>query len=377
MDFAGIQSCLKSGDNEYILRTSTDVLHDKICSVIVKNGAIKTIYEIRVPGEKESAGTEEIVQSAHTEGKEYIQLLIEFANNMPCQMDNALWRDRLGMGFFNLAMYDEAAREFKKAIERNPDFSQGYDHLGRALFNLCDFEGAIKHLETAVRLNPDFADFHEDLAEAYLRLGHCQEAFDSANRAVIINAFFGRAYYTRALSLLKNAAYMNSFEIKPDFPEKVRNDLSKAVSIDPSLKDNNFKQAWEYLSQNCHKEAFDLLEKSPLMAGSQKFSQQKLGTFLKLASSFEDNDPENILKFISYLEEKLDQNPQYADLHYELGAAHSILAKLFNIRASRHYKRALEVNPSYAQARENIQYSQKMDEGTEELIGAILGTRAA
>ncbi|MCP4631307.1 MAG: hypothetical protein GY855_00155 [candidate division Zixibacteria bacterium] len=375
MSFVGIENRIKSGETEYLLKTSNDILENHIQNALFKDGVIVNRQIKTYPNDNGNLNINELVKNTHIEHKAYIEHLIGFSENLPESMDNALWRDRLGMGFYYLDMLDEAEREFKKAIEYNTEYSQAYNHLGRTMIRIGRYNAAIGYFEIASKQRPEYADYYIDLSEAYLKAGRCTNAFESASKALNINVYFAKAYYNQALALLLNSINREDFDLAKDFQIKMKENLTKSFSINPSLKVKEFDKALDYLDQERYKEAFDILRDTPSTNGTREYSEKKLKTYLKLASSSGNLTLDEIREYISYLEKKLIEFSNYADLHNELGAAYTIYARLINVRASDHYKKALEVNPSYKKAMKNLKITENDDRGTELLLRAVLGTK--
>ena len=375
MAFVGIENRIKSGDNEYLLKSSNDVLGEKITSALFMDGNIINIidYDYSENGNHTRVG--DLVHDIHAGRKEYIERLIDFASNIPPSMDNSLWRDRLGLGFLGLNMLQEAEREFKKAIEHNSEYSVAYCHLGQTMIRMRRDSVAAGYFEIAVAGKPDYADFHLNLAEAYLKIGRCKDSVGAADRALEINVYFARAYYVRALGLLLNSANREDFELSKNCRENAKNDLLKAISINPGLKGEEFDRALDLLSQDRLKETYNILQVPPAADSSEELSRTKLETYIKLASSLDTVTEDEIREYICYLEKKQQENPHFADLHNELGAAYTVLARLINDKASEHYKNALDVNPSYEAALKNLKLTENEARGTELLLRAVLGSR--
>jgi tetratricopeptide (TPR) repeat protein len=77
-----------------------------------------------------------------------------------------------------------AVRQFRKAIELDPDLAQAYSNMGAALLLMRKPEEAMTYLQIALAKKPDFADAANNLAEAYLRSGRFDEAIAQASRAI-------------------------------------------------------------------------------------------------------------------------------------------------------------------------------------------------
>ena len=110
----------------------------------------------------------------------------------------------LGVAFRQMQMWDEAAREFKLAVEGMAEPLRAYEMLGEALIHLRRFEEARRTLSTAAT-RPGEDDtakagilFH--LGVAHLRAGDPAEARECLERVVELDP--GRTDATQLLSTL-------------------------------------------------------------------------------------------------------------------------------------------------------------------------------
>jgi tetratricopeptide (TPR) repeat protein len=298
MNFVGIENRIRSGINEYLLKTSNDFTNNRIVSVLFKDGEVTNTFQIDYSENGNKGNVSNLVNEVHNDRREYIEQLLHFSSKIIPSMNNALWRDRLGIGFYSLNMNDEAILEFKKAIKLDPEYSIAYNHLGRSLISENKTNLSVEYFEIAAKQKPDYADFQQDLADSYLRVKRCRDAYDSASGALKINVYFARAYYTRAKALLLNSIKKEDYELSKNFLERVKEDLSKAVSIDPSLKNENYKKAWELLSKEGFPQAYELLEEFQIIDNIDEVSLRKLATHLKFMTSFENVSEEEIRETI-------------------------------------------------------------------------------
>jgi Tfp pilus assembly protein PilF len=86
---------------------------------------------------------------------------------------------RLGQG-----RRDEAAEDFRKTVELEPDFSKGQNNWGKILLQEGRVDEALVHLQKAVQLQPRLADAHYNLGSALLAKGKAGEALDEFQRQV-------------------------------------------------------------------------------------------------------------------------------------------------------------------------------------------------
>jgi tetratricopeptide (TPR) repeat protein len=83
-----------------------------------------------------------------------------------------------GAGYFDLGRYDEAARRFRAALQRDPELAEAAYALGLSLALSGDARGAIAPLESATRLATGelLEQARWVLANAHLKSGHIAAA---------------------------------------------------------------------------------------------------------------------------------------------------------------------------------------------------------
>ena len=83
----------------------------------------------------------------------------------------------LGLRYYrNLKRYDEAAEQFRRALERDPSFVQAYNWLGYIAMDQGDHATAEETFKRYIRLAPDQPRPYNSLGVLYLRQGHYEEA---------------------------------------------------------------------------------------------------------------------------------------------------------------------------------------------------------
>ena len=83
-----------------------------------------------------------------------------YATETPANTDIHI---RLGVNYFKLSKYEQAAKELQKAIELNPQIEDVHGILGVTLYHLKSYDEALEALETAIRLNPDITENYYNL----------------------------------------------------------------------------------------------------------------------------------------------------------------------------------------------------------------------
>lgn len=95
--------------------------------------------------------------------------------------------------------FEEAVREYEKALELEPDNVDVLTNLGVALYNLGQLDQAIEQYSTAIELAPKDADIHSNLAAAHVQEYQIDGALDQLNQAL--------------------AEYQKAVELNPDLAE--------------------------------------------------------------------------------------------------------------------------------------------------------------
>ena len=91
------------------------------------------------------------------------------------------------MIFWQQGKLDEAAAEFRAAIQAKPDYQQAHYILGSVLRQKGDLDSALAELQTAVRLDPEDAGAHQALGMVYKQKGDQTQAGDEFKKAEALN----------------------------------------------------------------------------------------------------------------------------------------------------------------------------------------------
>ena len=89
----------------------------------------------------------------------------------------------LGIAFYKSGMFDEAEREFRRAVDLRPGDDVSEFYLGLLALRQGRFEDAVQSLRLAGQRSPDHGAIHANLAHALERLGRYDEAWVAHARA--------------------------------------------------------------------------------------------------------------------------------------------------------------------------------------------------
>lgn len=93
----------------------------------------------------------------------------------------------LGVIYEGQGMFDEAVREYRKALHLRPDYVEAIINLGIVYDKTDRVNEAEKEYETALQLNPNFPELHYNLGMLYLRQNRFADAEREFLRVITLN----------------------------------------------------------------------------------------------------------------------------------------------------------------------------------------------
>lgn len=106
-----------------------------------------------------------------------LQMALQFA-------PNPKGYNYLGQLLQQLERFDEAARNYRKAIAMNPNYYMALNNLAQVLFQMDHVEEARTWAERALRLNPRFPEAYITLGTYYMRAGRDSDAIATFRRGL-------------------------------------------------------------------------------------------------------------------------------------------------------------------------------------------------
>lgn len=118
---------------------------------------------------------------------------------------------------------DEAARDWERALELDPDLTSVRLSAGSARYMMGDYNRAAEHASLELERNPESVEAYSMRAAALSRLGRDEEAIEDCNRALQLHADFEPALLNRSVSYLRFGD-----------PDKAIEDCREALRLNPN-----------------------------------------------------------------------------------------------------------------------------------------------
>ncbi len=361
---------LATGDKEYLIQTINDASGRKVLSSIFSDGQLLDTFEESFDRELGLEELKKLVNTTHEDRRRELEQLVDMYRNAG-DNDDPRSLDYIGQALFFKHMYLEAAKLFDKAVRIDPDFHEGWCHLGQVQFALNLYTEACQTFARAVELRPAFADYHNNLGEAFMALDSCKRAVIEFDEALKLNIYYGEAYLNQGLAYMLNAIRREDFNLFANQEEMTRNAIDKASVIMPDIVDQDFREGQKFFEQGNLEKAF-----AKFLACREKRRRLKTSEtsnfYFKFMLGSDQLNEKIISRRIKYLQNAISNNPHYADLHYELAVAFTMLGRFIHGKAIDEYKKALSINPDFERARKNLKLAENELKGSDVIIQAIL-----
>jgi len=298
-----------------------------------------------------------------------LQILRQMARDNP---SSPLPHSGLGMAYTQLHRYEEAAAEFKTALQLNPQDDVAQVSYLKVLIVLGQFQTALPLAQDYRRRHPAEFDANYVLGVVERELGNYSDAKDRLLQAVGMNPDVYDARYNLGIAFAKLGQ-----------PAEARAQLEKALQLDPSAAEAHFQLAsvlralllLEAAQEQLALYQQESAERQHKDVAVTKANQAK--EFLqhddaaKAAALYREavqNDPKNAQILYEFalaldaqrdfdaeqetLRRAIEANPDLAEAYNQLGLL--ILQAGHASEAEKEFQKAISLNPQYAEAQNNL-----------------------
>lgn len=132
----------------------------------------------------------------------------------------------LGIAFMRMDKHDEAIEAFKKMIEIQPDSYSALKCLGQLYGKKKDYEEASKYFFLAVKVSSDDPEAHYNLGVSLVNIGDYPRALDAFRKSINSQEDYADSYYQLGLLYLNQnkldealAAFEEFIKLEPEDPK--------------------------------------------------------------------------------------------------------------------------------------------------------------
>jgi Flp pilus assembly protein TadD len=165
-----------------------------------------------------------LIAAAHAQTTFWKNSVSIWTRTLVCTPRSSVACCNLGIALASQGRLDEAAAEFKQALQINPDDPKSLDNLGKILAGEGKLDEAGERFEQALRLNPDDIKTLNNLGAILVSQGKPADAVPYLKKALQLKPDYAEADYNlgNALALQGNLddavqAYQQALQLKPDY----------------------------------------------------------------------------------------------------------------------------------------------------------------
>jgi tetratricopeptide (TPR) repeat protein len=240
--------------------------------------------------------------------------------------------------YYNSAGFiDKAFEDFTNSVRVNPKQPNAYNNLAVIWFKRNNLDKALEENQKALDLDPDYAQAASNRGILYF------------NRAEYDSAIH---YYNRAIKLMPNYPFaicnLGSVYLKKEMYDEAIRHYKQALSLRPDYADASKYMGLAYLEKEDFAKAEEAMYKAQEMNPSGDALKVLSGEYiLKASRAFKSGDAR---KAIFLCEKSLNIMPGNAEGWYNMGGYYLTLNDV--PKAREYWKKALQINPDYKEARE-------------------------
>jgi len=310
-----------------------------------------------------------LVKRVHEERVEGLQALMQISTKLE-QKNEVESHHKLGLVFLRNGMGREALEELRRALALESDNASVLNDFGLASMLVENFSQAEETFRRAIELRPNYPDLHNNFGAALLQLARYPEALQEFETALGIHSGYAEAHFNLGLCLLTQS--LGNGKMPEDVEGRMQTHLARAVELNASYDNQYYKVAQNYLAKDQYPEARQALNECKTSVSALTGSEIYHEFYLRLKYGDEGVDRGATERYIAKLEELLQKNPNFVDVHNDLGVAYLIQCRFLFNRAINEFKHALAINPDYAKARKNFKLAENEGKGFLILLRAIL-----
>ena len=359
------------GGKKYFLQTS--LLQEKgvIQSSFFRDGVLFDTVKMPVDGKGAPDDVRRATKEAHLENKQKFMLVLGVSERIRASEDPKPHL-RIAQALFKRHLYHEAIQEAQRAMKKGNRDPLASMLVGESHYEMGNFEKALEATRAGIEIAQDYPDMDNLLGKIYLKQQKCKPAIDCFKRAIELNLYYGESYLNLARAYLLNTIVKEDYELSRDLETTFLGNLARAEQLDPFLVHDRLEEARVFFKEKDYESAHGVLESAKRTPSRGGIDDIILDLYLMLLYDGEEFHEEVIEKYLSRVHEIVDQNPTFADGHNGLGILYTAKCKIYMDRASKAFRKALEINTNYQKAQKNLRLSENDRQGIFILLKALL-----
>ncbi|GAA5576208.1 lipopolysaccharide assembly protein B [Porphyromonas gingivalis] len=234
-----------------------------------------------------------------------------------------------GNVYYKKGANEEAIKDYSKAIELDGKFAHAYHGRGNAYFKKGSYEEAIKDYSQAIELDGKFVHAYHGRGNVYCEKGSYEEAIKDYSKAIELDDKFVHAYHGRGRAYCEKGA--NEEAIK---------DYSKAIELDGKFVHAYHGRGRAYCEKGLYEEAIKDYSKAIELNDKYTYAYHGRGIAYFKKGSYEEA--------IKDYSKAIELDSKFIPAYYNRGVAY--FKKGLYEEAIKDFSQAIELDDKYAPA---------------------------
>jgi tetratricopeptide (TPR) repeat protein len=356
---------------KYFLQTSLVSEKGLIQSSFFKNGVLFDTLQISADGKASPDELKKRAKEVHLENKRKFLVVLNVSERVSSS-DDPRSHLRIAQAFFKRRLFQEALQEAERSIGKGSKDSIPHMLIGESHYEMGNLDAAFVAAKAGIDLNPEYPDIHNLMGKIYLKQQKCKPAIECFNRAIKLKLYYGEPYFNLARAFLLNTIIKEDYELSKELDDVFMDNLERAAQLDPFLAGESLEEAKRRFREKDYRAAYEDLEAVKTKSIRGGVDDIILDLYLMMLYDGEDLAEGEIEKYLDRVKEIVDQNPTYADGYNGLGILYTAKCKIYMDRASKAFRKSLEINSKYQKAKKNLRLSENDRQGIFILLKALL-----
>lgn len=370
MENIGFNNDITVGERKFHIQTDAVESEGMAVSKIFLDGQVISVTKNALEESLSADEKTSLVKELHQEIATDMEVLY-YINDKVKGVKHAPSANKLGLLFLEKNLYDEAIAQFKLALEVSPDFYEVYSNIGKAYLMNDAYDDSVEILKEGIAKADHFADLQNYIGIAYLYKEEYGSAMTHFEKAIALNPEYIGAHYHLGVAYLAKSLGLDEEEAKP-LQEEGSSYLKQASEKMLNRKFARFDEVLQKAESQDFEGAINefLLSKPKDILTQIRDVENEF--YLKFMYGGKGKDDTFISDYIGKLKELVQQNPDYADIHNNLGIAYLIQCRNIFLKSLEEFRAALKINQDFKKAVKNLRLAENDGKGFLILLRAIL-----
>jgi tetratricopeptide (TPR) repeat protein len=337
--------------------------------MVYVNGSLAEQVDLPHPEEFRPDQIEELVARRHEQKKQEINSLLGAYRDAKIK-GNADEMYELGVAFYYKGLFNESLELLEAVVAMRPGHDQAQNMIGQAFLSLRDAQAAVQAGKSAVGAKPTYADYRNNLGLSLVEAGLFGEAISEFKKALQINLYYSDAHFNLGQALIRSALDSRNTNLFADTVSQALDSFRKAAMINPEFNTAEFNEGLRILESSDLSGSAAAFERVKTKLNARR-RQREAAFHMRHVLHPEFVSLETIKERIEYLEQELEQNPNYVDLYPQLARCYLEQARLCWENGMEQYRKTLEMNPSLDSIHDSLGESGKALDQIKDAINSI------